>query len=69
MWDAQLAWLTTYKVAHGDSKVSKGWAKDPPLGCLVNRQRTLKKKLDLREPGKGMTVEWVARLTALGFFI
>ena len=67
MWDAQLAWLTIYKVAHGNCKVPKDWAKGPPLGNWANRQRTLKNKLNLGEPGKGMTVEWVARLTALGF--
>ena len=67
VWDAQLAWLTVYKVVHGDCNSPKGWAKDPPLGNWVNRQRTLKNKLDLGEPGKEMTVEWVAWLTALGF--
>ena len=43
------------------------WAEDPPLGNLVHKQRTLKKQLDRGKPGVGMTVEWVARLTSLGF--
>jgi hypothetical protein len=66
-WQAQLARLAAYKAAHGDCKVPKQWAEDPRLGRWVHNQRKCKKKLDRGEPGRGMTVERAARLTALGF--
>ena len=31
-WEAQLARLAAYKVAHGDCKVPWGWTEDPRLG-------------------------------------
>jgi hypothetical protein len=66
-WEAQLARLAAYKAARGDCKVPKRWAEDPRLATWVNNQRVWKRKLDRGEPSLGMTVEWAARLTALGF--
>jgi hypothetical protein len=66
-WEAQLARLAAYKVAHGDCSVPCRWAEDPQLGQWVSRQRKCKKKLDRGEPGRGMTAERVAKLEALGF--
>jgi hypothetical protein len=66
-WETQLAWLTAYKVAHGDCNVPKGWAEDPRLGFWVNEQRHYKQRLDRGEPSYGMTAERAARLVALGF--
>jgi hypothetical protein len=73
-WEAQLARLAAYKVAHGDCNVPLRWweAHNPRcgLGRWVNNQRVLKRKLDRGacQPGEGMmTAERVARLTALGF--
>jgi hypothetical protein len=64
-WEVQLARLAAYKAAPGDCSVPQGWAEDPRLGTWVNKQRTLKRKLDRGEPSEGMTVERAARLTAL----
>jgi hypothetical protein len=66
-WEAQLARLAAYKVAHGDCNVPQGWAEDPRLATWVKTQRETKRKLDRGEPSKGMTTERAARLTALGF--
>jgi hypothetical protein len=66
-WEAQLVRLAAYKAEHGDCRVPRGWAEDPQLGNWVSMQRHLKRKLDRGEPSEGMTAEWVARLTALGF--
>jgi predicted secreted Zn-dependent protease len=65
-WETQFVRLAAYKDAHGDCNVSSRWAEDPRLGNWVKSQRTLKRKLDRGEPSKGMTVERVVRLTALG---
>ena len=66
-WEAQLARLAAYKAAHGDCNVPHRWPEDSQLGSWVNRQRTLKRKLDRGEPSEGMMADQVARLTALGF--
>jgi hypothetical protein len=66
-WEAQLARLRAYKVAHGDCRVPCHWAEDQRLGSWVNKQRQLKRKLDRGEPSEGMTAEQAARLDALGF--
>ena len=65
-WEAQLARLAAYKAVHGDCSVPQRWAEDLELGNWVNMQRVRKQKLDRGEPGKGMTAERAARLTALG---
>jgi hypothetical protein len=65
-WEAQLARLVAYKVAHGDCNESKGWTEDPRLSTWVNMQRVGKRKLDRSEPSQGMTAERAARLAALG---
>jgi hypothetical protein len=65
-WEAQLARLAAYKVAHGDCNVPARWAEDPRLGSWVGTQRKCKRKLDRGEPGEGMTAARAARLTALG---
>ena len=65
-WEAQLARLAAYKVAHGFCNVPRGWAEDPGLGDWVSKQRMRKRKLDRGEPSEGMTAERAARLTALG---
>jgi hypothetical protein len=67
MWEAQVARLVAYKAAHGDCNVPWGWAEDPRLASWVNSQRARKRKLDRGKPSHGMTVEWAARLEALGF--
>jgi hypothetical protein len=67
LWDAQLARLAAYKVAHGDCNVPTKWVEDPRLGGWVGNQRNFKRKLDRGEPSHGMTVERAAKLTALGF--
>jgi hypothetical protein len=64
-WEAQLARLAAYKVAHGDCSVPAGWAEEPRLGRWVKEQRWLKRKLDRGEPCKGMTLARAAKLTAL----
>jgi hypothetical protein len=66
-WEAQLARLSAYKVAHGDCSVPARWAEDPRLGKWVDNQRAGKRKLDRGEPCQGMTAERAARLDALGF--
>jgi hypothetical protein len=66
-WEAQLVRMTTYRAAHGDCDVPNLHADDLPLGRWVDKQRTLKRKLDRGEPCEGMTAERAARLTALGF--
>ena len=67
-WEAQLARLADYKVAHGDCDVPNRYVKDKvALGLWVADQRQHKNKLARGEPCKGMTAERVARLTALGF--
>jgi hypothetical protein len=66
-WEAQLARLAAYKVAHGDCSVPYSWAEVPRLASWVNTQRVLKRRLDRGEPSEGMTAERAARLTALGF--
>jgi hypothetical protein len=66
-WEAQIARLASYKAAHGDCNVPRGWAEDLRLGRWVNDQRQRKRKLDRGEYGGGMTAERAARLTALGF--
>ena len=65
-WEAQLARLAAYKVAHGDCNVPARWAEDLALAKWVFSQRQYKKKLDRGEPSRGMTAERAARLTALG---
>jgi hypothetical protein len=65
-WEAQLAQLAAYTVAHGNCDVPKSWAKDPALGRWVSDQRVLKKKLQMGQPCKGMTAERAAKLTLLG---
>jgi hypothetical protein len=65
-WEEQLERLAAYKAAHGDCNVPHDWAEDPLLGRWVSTQRRLKRKLRGGEPSAGMTVEWAARLTALG---
>jgi hypothetical protein len=65
-WEAQLAWPAAYKAEHGDCSVPMRWAEDPRLGSWVSQQRKLEQKLDRGEPSEGTTVEWAARLTALG---
>jgi hypothetical protein len=67
LWEAQLARLTTYKTAHGDCNVPRGWAEDPWLGGWVCKQRVSKRKLDRGEYSEGMTAERASRLMALGF--
>jgi hypothetical protein len=66
-WEAQLARLVAYKVAHGDCNVLNRWAEDRRLATWVSSQRKRKRKLDRGEPSEGMTTERAARLTALGF--
>jgi hypothetical protein len=66
-WEAQLVRMTTYRAAHGDCDVPNLHADDLPLGRWVDKQRTLKRKLDHGEPCKRMTPERVAKLEALGF--
>ena len=66
-WEAQLARLAAFKVAHGDCSVLQGWGDDPRLTSWVNQQRSLKEKLDRGEPSKGLTAERVAKLEVLGF--
>jgi hypothetical protein len=65
-WEAQLARLAAYKVAHADCDVPQGWAEDPQLGKWVSKQRARKRKLNRGKPGEGMTAARAARLTALG---
>jgi hypothetical protein len=66
-WEAQLAKLIEYKVAHGDCKVPVGWAEDPQLGSWVRSQRKAKKELDRGDPNPHITVARVAQLEALDF--
>jgi hypothetical protein len=65
-WEAQLARLAAYKAEHGDCDVPNHWVPGPQLGSWVGNQRTLKRRLDRGEAGRGMTAGWAARLTALG---
>jgi hypothetical protein len=62
-WEAQLAQLAAYQAEYGDCKVPP----DREFSSWVMKQRQNKRKLDCGEPGEGMTVERVAKLTALGF--
>jgi hypothetical protein len=67
LWEAQLARLAAYKVAHGDCNVPQGCRGDNPrLAGWISNQRQYKRRLDRGEPSKGMTAERAARLTALG---
>jgi hypothetical protein len=66
-WEAQLAQLAAYKVAHGDCNVPHRWAEDPRLGGWVSKQRVFKRKLDRGEPSCYMTAARAASLGALGF--
>ena len=64
-WQEKLAQLAAYKAEHGDCNVPCAWAKDPPLGRWVHKQRHRKKKLDRGEPWPGMTAARVGKLEAL----
>ena len=66
-WEAQLAKVEVYKRRHGDCNVPWRWAKDPPLGLWVKKQRIFKKALDRSEPSKRMTAARAAKLDAIGF--
>jgi hypothetical protein len=58
-WEAQLARLVSYKVAHGDCNVPRGWSPNyPGLGSWVYNQWAGKKLLDRGEPSNGITAEW-----------
>jgi hypothetical protein len=61
-WEEKLAQLVSYKAEHGDCKVPKSWAEDPPLGRCVGIQRAGKKALDRGEPS-AVTAVRVAKLT------
>jgi hypothetical protein len=66
-WDTQFKRLAKYKEVHGDYNVPNRWAEDLALGAWVNKQRALKRRLDLGKSSEGMTEARVARLTAIGF--
>jgi hypothetical protein len=66
-WEVQLAQLMAYKVQHSDCKVPSNWPENPQLGRWVSLQRVCKNSLDTGEPCRGMKVERVAKLDALGF--
>jgi hypothetical protein len=63
-WEAQLAKLAVYKVAHGDCNVPRRWAEDPGLGKWVGKKRNYKTCLDRGDHSKGMTAARVAKLEA-----
>jgi hypothetical protein len=65
VWEAQFVRLAMYKVAHGECSVDSLLG-DPRLGSWVYTQRQLKRRLDRGEASDRLTVERVARLTALG---
>jgi len=58
-WEAMLARLTVYQVAHGDCNVPRSWPEDPQLATWVRNQKKRK---------KGMPEERAAKLRSLGFF-